>query len=75
MIDPLWAEWLNILGRWIHVIAGIMWVGNSMLFNWLDPSAKPGYFTVAVFMPWKNTPPIRYLQSCIGSNGNPTPPG
>jgi len=38
MIDPLWAEWLNILGRWIHVIAGIMWVGNSMLFNWLDRS-------------------------------------
>src|SRR5258707_638013 len=22
--------------RWAHLIAGIMWVGNSMLFNWLD---------------------------------------
>jgi len=22
--------------RWVHLIAGIMWVGNSMLFNWLD---------------------------------------
>jgi uncharacterized membrane protein len=41
MIDPLLAEWLNILGRWIHVIAGIMWVGNSMLFNWLDRSLIP----------------------------------
>lgn len=41
MIDPLLAEWLNIMGRWIHVIAGIMWVGNSMLFNWLDHSLIP----------------------------------
>jgi len=22
--------------RWAHLIAGIMWIGNSMLFNWLD---------------------------------------
>jgi hypothetical protein len=34
--------------RWVHLIAGIMWIGNSMLFNWLDrnleraPDAKPG---------------------------------
>lgn len=41
MIDPLAVEWLNIVGRWIHVIAGIMWVGNSMLFNWLDRSLIP----------------------------------
>ncbi len=27
---------VDIVARWIHVIAGIMWVGNSMLFNWLD---------------------------------------
>ena len=24
--------------RWLHVIAGIMWIGNSLLFNWLDRS-------------------------------------
>jgi uncharacterized membrane protein len=35
------AEWMNIVVRWIHVIAGIMWVGNSMLFNWLDRSLIP----------------------------------
>lgn len=29
-------ELLDLLLRWIHLIAGIMWVGNSMLFNWLD---------------------------------------
>lgn len=30
------VELLDLIARWIHVIAGIMWVGNSMLFNWLD---------------------------------------
>jgi len=27
---------LDLVFRWIHLIAGIMWIGNSMLFNWLD---------------------------------------
>ncbi|HMP72913.1 MAG TPA: urate hydroxylase PuuD [Kiritimatiellia bacterium] len=40
-MDPVIAEWVNIIGRWIHVIAGIMWVGNSMLFNWLDRTLIP----------------------------------
>ncbi len=31
----LW-ELGDLVARWIHVIAGIMWVGNSMLFNWMD---------------------------------------
>ncbi|HEY0250426.1 MAG TPA: urate hydroxylase PuuD, partial [Kofleriaceae bacterium] len=31
-----WSELLDVIFRWAHVIAGIMWVGNSMLFNWLD---------------------------------------
>jgi uncharacterized membrane protein len=37
-------ELLDLIARWVHVIAGIMWVGNSMLFNWLDRSlvARPG---------------------------------
>lgn len=35
-------EWLNLVARWIHVIAAIMWVGNSMLFNWLDRNLRTG---------------------------------
>jgi len=31
-------ELLDFVVRWIHVIAGIMWIGNSLLFNWLDRS-------------------------------------
>ena len=29
-------ELLDLIARWVHVIAGIMWIGNSLLFNWLD---------------------------------------
>lgn len=29
-------EWLNLFVRWVHVIAAIMWVGDSFLFVWLD---------------------------------------
>jgi len=35
MSGTVW-EILDLLARWVHVIAGIMWVGNSLLFNWLD---------------------------------------
>ncbi len=31
-----WSELLDVIFRWAHVIAGIMWIGNSMLFNWID---------------------------------------
>ncbi len=35
-------EWLNLFLRWAHVIAGIMWVGDSLYFMWLDKSlVKP----------------------------------
>ena len=34
-------ELLDLVARWVHVVAGIMWVGNSMLFNWLDRNLRP----------------------------------
>ena len=36
MIDPTVSEWLNLIVRWIHVFAGIMWVGTTYYFTWLD---------------------------------------
>src|SRR5215203_3879207 len=38
-------EILDLVVRWLHVIAGIMWVGNSLLFNWLDRSLTPAQST------------------------------
>jgi uncharacterized membrane protein len=29
-------EWLNLALRWIHIFAGIMWVGATFFFTWLD---------------------------------------
>ena len=29
-------EWLNLAGRWIHLITGIAWIGSSFYFVWLD---------------------------------------
>jgi uncharacterized membrane protein len=34
-------ELVDLVARWVHVIAGIMWVGNSLLFNWLDRTLSP----------------------------------
>jgi uncharacterized membrane protein len=30
------ADWLNLLVRWLHVIAGVAWIGASFYFIWLD---------------------------------------
>jgi len=29
-------DWLNLLVRWLHVIAGVAWIGASFYFVWLD---------------------------------------
>jgi uncharacterized membrane protein len=34
-------ELVDLVARWIHVIAAIMWIGNSLLFNWLDRNLRP----------------------------------
>ena len=36
IINPTVSEWLNLLLRWTHVFAGIMWVGTTYYFTWLD---------------------------------------
>jgi uncharacterized membrane protein len=35
------SELLDLVIRWVHLVAGIMWIGNSMLFNWLDRNLVP----------------------------------
>jgi uncharacterized membrane protein len=34
-------ELFDLAARWIHVIASIMWIGNSLLFIWLDKTLQP----------------------------------
>ncbi|OUR75220.1 hypothetical protein A9Q77_04095 [Marinomonas sp. 42_23_T18] len=36
MLDGHYNEWLNLLVRWFHIIAGIAWIGASFYFNWLE---------------------------------------
>jgi uncharacterized membrane protein len=35
------VDWLNLLIRWLHVIAGIAWIGASFYFIWLDGHLEP----------------------------------
>jgi len=40
----LWGyflDWLNLLLRWAHVIAGIAWIGGSFYFIWLADRLAP----------------------------------
>jgi uncharacterized membrane protein len=39
--DAYATDWLNLLLRWLHVIAGIVWIGSSFYFNALDNHLRP----------------------------------
>jgi uncharacterized membrane protein len=36
LMDYTLSEWLNLIIRWTHVFAAIMWVGTTYYFTWLD---------------------------------------
>lgn len=37
-MEAYFVEWLNIMGRWVHFITGVAWIGSSFYFIWLDNS-------------------------------------
>jgi uncharacterized membrane protein len=43
-VEPVLIEWVSAVIRWLHVIAGIAWIGSSFYFIHLDLSlkARPG---------------------------------
>jgi uncharacterized membrane protein len=40
-MDAHLIEFLSLLLRWLHIIAGIAWIGSSFYFIWLDNSLEP----------------------------------
>src|SRR5207244_11501784 len=41
LMDPYANEWLDLLLRWLHVMAGIVWIGTSFYFIALDSHLRP----------------------------------
>ena len=59
-MDPYANEWLDFLARWLHVIAGIVWIGTSFYFVALDNHLRDdasweihggGFYRVQKFTP------------------------
>lgn len=40
-MDVIFWEWAGALVRWLHIVAGIAWIGSSFYFIHLDLSLKP----------------------------------
>lgn len=39
-VPPLLLEWLGAIARTVHVLAAIMWIGDSFLFMWMDSNLE-----------------------------------
>src|SRR5919198_3439474 len=59
-MDPYANEWLSFLARWLHVMAGIVWIGTSFYFVALDNHLRDdeawevhggGFYRIEKFMP------------------------
>src|SRR5437879_10438591 len=42
-MDSNLNEWLNLVFRWIHVLAGVMWIGHLWFFNWVNAQLVKTY--------------------------------
>src|ERR1051325_10876338 len=42
-MDPNISEWLNLVFRWIHVVAGVMWIGHLWFFNFVNAQVAKSY--------------------------------
>ena len=37
------SEWLNLIFRWVHVIAGVFWIGHLWFFNFVNAQVAKTY--------------------------------
>lgn len=42
-MDSTANEWLNLIFRWIHVLAGVMWIGHLWFFNFVNSQLAKTY--------------------------------
>lgn len=42
-MSPEASEWLNMIFRWVHVIAGVMWIGHLYFFNFVNSQVAKTY--------------------------------
>lgn len=40
-MDVILVEWVSLLVRWLHMIAGMAWIGSSFYFMHIDAALKP----------------------------------
>jgi len=40
-VDPYVVDWLDLVFRWFHVAAAIVWIGTSFYFVALDKHLRP----------------------------------
>jgi uncharacterized membrane protein len=42
-MDSNVSEWLNLIFRWVHVLAGVMWIGHLWFFNFVNGQVAKTY--------------------------------
>src|SRR5437870_5532450 len=42
-MDPNMSAWIELVLRWTHVVAGIMWIGHLWFFNFVNAQVAKGY--------------------------------
>jgi uncharacterized membrane protein len=42
-MDPRINEWLQLIFRWLHVLAGVMWIGHLWFFNFVNGQLAKTY--------------------------------
>src|SRR5438067_4958886 len=42
-MDPRVTEWFNLIFRWAHLAAGVMWIGHLWFFNFVNSQLAKTY--------------------------------